>query len=68
MRQLVRSTAVAAVTLAGLVAVALPAHAETPLPNPLSGQPLVSVSDSNGQVCVGFSYEVPFCVPLSIGS
>ena len=30
----------------------------------LGSQPLVGVQAGNGEVCVGFSLEVPFCVPL----
>jgi len=31
----------------------------------LDGQPLVSAGIGNGWVCVGFSYEIPFCYPLT---
>jgi hypothetical protein len=34
----------------------------------LGSQPLVGAWVANGQACVGFSEEIPFCLPLSQGS
>ena len=33
----------------------------------LPGQPLLSVSVDDRGICVGFSLEVPFCLPVSTG-
>lgn len=71
MRNLVRAASVALVTVAGSIAVALPVHAEvvgvtvtsSSVGVTFGGQPVVGVSDSNGQVCAGISEELPVCVP-----
>jgi hypothetical protein len=76
MRTLLRTTSVALVTVAGSIAIALPVHAEVVSVTTsgsgasvsVDGQPVVGVSDSNGQVCAGISLEVPVCAPgTSIG-
>jgi hypothetical protein len=60
MRMLLRSTIAATLTMAGFVAVAMPAGADTTT----ASQPVpISVTVSNGQVCVGISEELPVCVP-----
>ena len=73
MRALLRTASVALVTVAGSVAIALPVHAAT---DPVgvtvtknsvgvtfNGQPVVGVSDYNGQVCAGIGEGVPACTP-----
>jgi len=76
MRTLMRATSVALVTVAGSIAVALPVHAElvgvtvsgSGVGVTFEGQPVVGVSDSNGQVCAGIGEQVPVCAPgTSVG-
>lgn len=33
----------------------------------VNGQPGVGVASRDGQVCVGLSYQVPFCTDVSVG-
>lgn len=33
----------------------------------LPGQPLVGARADSTGICVGFSYQIPFCLPLSMG-
>ena len=34
----------------------------------LPGQPLLSARYQNGEVCTGFSYQMPFCVGIGVAS